>query len=151
MFLFFFCSDSFYSYFQVKSKIENAKPTPRIAPTKTWRKNAIENKENNIGKNTKSTNAINTKRQYEKKNDRTTDYDLTAEEEELFDGIDEDELIELAGELNKLLFECLFISVARKEKVAGCVPIFCSRFLFLFLFLSHLLEMYNWLAVVCTY
>ena len=96
----FFCSDRFYSYFQVKSKIESAKPTPRIAPTKTWRKNAIENKENNIGKNTKNTNKINTKRQHEKKNDKTTDYGLTAEEEELFDGIDEDELIELAGEFS---------------------------------------------------
>ena len=96
----FFCSDRFYSYFQVKSKIESAKPTPRIAPTKTWRNNAIENKENNIGKNTKNSNTINTKRQHEKKNDKTTDYGLTAEEEELFDGIDEDELIEFAGEFS---------------------------------------------------
>ena len=63
----------------------------------------IENKKNNIEKNTKNTNTINTKRQYEKKNHRANDYGLTAEEDELFDGIDEDELVELAGGFNKLM------------------------------------------------
>ena len=69
----------------------------------------IEYKENNIEKNTKNTNTINTKRQYEKKNHRTNDYGLTAEEEELFDGIDEDELVELAGGFNKLMMIMMMI------------------------------------------
>ena len=69
----------------------------------------IENKENNIEKNTKNTNTTNTKRQYEKKNNRTNDYGLTAEEEELFNGIDEDELVELAGGFNKLMMIMMMI------------------------------------------
>jgi len=75
----------------MKKRIAAAKPIEKIAPTKTW-KNTYINQSSDSNNNTKKK-----ERPYMKKNLYEDENLLTAEDEELFDGLDEDDMIELAG------------------------------------------------------
>ena len=89
---------------------KNASITPpKITPNKVWKNHStatdktigkISNNNNNNNNNSNNNNSNNNKINTQwnnKKEEPKTDYGLTEEEEDLFEGLDEDDLIEFAG------------------------------------------------------
>lgn len=80
----------------VRKNQAESRPPEKVIPIRPWKNpiadnNNIKNKYTNKNKNNIE------KKKYEKKKEEKVDYCLTAEEEELFEGLDEEELLELAA------------------------------------------------------
>ena len=96
---------SMYFFLQVRNSKIAAIPPTKCTPNKVWKNNSIQSpkdtkKYNDKNKNNNYNNYNNNNNKWEKKKEeKHVSYGLTAEEEGLFDGLDEDDLIEFAGNL----------------------------------------------------